>query len=58
ARRLRERTTSARVGIILPPGVGAVVANLACLLAGKVPVNLNYTLGQVASGLLLAARGD
>jgi len=46
ARRLRERTTSARVGIILPPGVGAVVANLACLLAGKVPVNLNYTLGQ------------
>ena len=66
ARRLRRRTTARRVGIILPPGVGATVANLACLLAGKVPVNLNYTLGreQAASclrraeiDLLITAEG-
>ena len=28
---------------MLPPGKGAVVANLAVTLAGKVPVNLNFT---------------
>ena len=46
ARRLRRLTAARRVGIILPPGIGATVANLACLFAGKVPVNLNYTLGR------------
>jgi len=34
------------VGIFLPPSVGGVLANLAVLLAGKAPVNLNYTLSQ------------
>jgi len=50
ARRLRRLTSARRVGIILPPGVGATVANLACLFAGKVPVNLNYTLGREQAG--------
>ncbi|MDR2981099.1 MAG: AMP-binding protein [Puniceicoccales bacterium] len=35
-----------RVGIVLPPGVGAFVANIACVMAGKSPVNLNFTLGR------------
>ncbi len=34
------------VGIFLPPSVGGALANLAVLLAGKVPVNLNYTLSE------------
>jgi acyl-[acyl-carrier-protein]-phospholipid O-acyltransferase/long-chain-fatty-acid--[acyl-carrier-protein] ligase len=32
------------VGILLPPSAGAVLANVACPLAGRVAVNLNYTL--------------
>lgn len=43
---LRRRTTSKRIAIVLPPGVSAVVANLGCLLADKVPVNLNFSLGR------------
>ncbi|RYD78123.1 MAG: AMP-dependent synthetase, partial [Verrucomicrobiaceae bacterium] len=37
-----------RIGIVLPPGKGAVIANLAVVLAGKVPVNLNFTAGRSA----------
>lgn len=37
---------SQRVGILLPPTVGAVIANLAVTLLGKTTVNLNYTSGQ------------
>jgi len=35
-----------KVGLLLPPSVPAVVANLALSLSGRVPVNLNYTLSQ------------
>ncbi|PTY01766.1 hypothetical protein DB346_11270 [Verrucomicrobia bacterium LW23] len=35
-----------RVGIILPPGLGATIANLACVLANKTSVNLNFTLDR------------
>src|SRR3954462_3883855 len=31
------------VGILLPPSVGGALVNLAALILGKVPVNLNYT---------------
>ncbi len=37
-----------RIGIVLPPGIAATVANLACLLAGKIPVNLNFTVGRAS----------
>ena len=37
-----------RIGIVLPPSKGAVLANLAVLLAGKVPVSLNFTAGRDA----------
>ncbi len=43
---LKRRTPAKRVAIVLPPGVAAAVANLGCLLADKVPVNLNFTLGR------------
>lgn len=43
SRHIREETSQARVGIILPPGKGGLIANLAVLLAGKIPVNLNFT---------------
>jgi acyl-[acyl-carrier-protein]-phospholipid O-acyltransferase/long-chain-fatty-acid--[acyl-carrier-protein] ligase len=37
-----------RIGIVLPPGKGAVIANLAVLFAGKTPVNINFTAGHEA----------
>ncbi|MFP6875119.1 MAG: AMP-binding protein [Verrucomicrobiales bacterium] len=48
SRLIRKKTTRKRVGIVLPPGKGGLVANLAVLLAGKVPVNLNFTAGTDA----------
>jgi acyl-[acyl-carrier-protein]-phospholipid O-acyltransferase/long-chain-fatty-acid--[acyl-carrier-protein] ligase len=57
ARRLRDSETGARVGIVLPPGAGAFIANLAVVCAGKVPVNLNFTVGRSAAEASLAAAG-
>ena len=37
-----------RIGIVLPPGKGGVVANVAVVLAGKIPVNLNFTSSREA----------
>ena len=36
------------VGVLLPSSVGGSLANIAVLLAGKVPVNLNFTAGSAA----------
>jgi acyl-[acyl-carrier-protein]-phospholipid O-acyltransferase / long-chain-fatty-acid--[acyl-carrier-protein] ligase len=44
ARRLRSFWRGQEmVGILLPPSIPGALANLAALLMGKVPVNLNYT---------------
>lgn len=49
ARRIRVRCRNERmIGIMLPASVGGVLANIATLLAGKVPVNLNFTAGPEA----------
>jgi acyl-[acyl-carrier-protein]-phospholipid O-acyltransferase/long-chain-fatty-acid--[acyl-carrier-protein] ligase len=48
SRRLRSTVKGRRVGIVLPPGAGAMIANLAVAFAGKVPVNLNFTAGKAA----------
>jgi len=48
SRELLDRCPQPRIGIVLPPGKGAVIANLAVVLAGKVPVNLNFTAGRDA----------
>lgn len=44
ARRLRNDWRGQdKVGILLPPSVSGAMVNLAALMMGKVPVNLNYT---------------
>ena len=45
---LRAHGRGRRIGLVLPAGKGAVVANLAVILAGKVPVNLNFTAGRAS----------
>lgn len=46
-----------RVGVLLPPGIAGTVANLALTFAGKVPVNLNPTVGPRAAAHMLEASG-
>jgi acyl-[acyl-carrier-protein]-phospholipid O-acyltransferase / long-chain-fatty-acid--[acyl-carrier-protein] ligase len=54
ARRLRPLWGDQQmVGILLPPSVPGALVNMAALLLGKVPVNLNYT----ASNEVLASCG-
>ena len=48
SRRLRKNVLEKRIGIVLPPGAGAHIANLAIACAGKTPVNLNFTVGRSA----------
>ncbi len=49
SRHLRKQyPNEPRVAIVLPASKGAVVANLAVALAGKVPVGLNFTAGRGA----------
>lgn len=46
SKHIKVTSQKQRVGIILPPGFAATVANLAVLFAGKIPVNLNFTAGR------------
>lgn len=48
SKRLSQMTSQRRIGIILPPGKGATIANIACIFAGKVPVNINYSNSEAA----------
>jgi acyl-[acyl-carrier-protein]-phospholipid O-acyltransferase / long-chain-fatty-acid--[acyl-carrier-protein] ligase len=48
AKYLKEQTQKQRVAIILPPGFGGLVANLAVIFAGKIPVNINFTASHEA----------
>jgi acyl-[acyl-carrier-protein]-phospholipid O-acyltransferase/long-chain-fatty-acid--[acyl-carrier-protein] ligase len=57
ARRLRDTVPENRVGIVLPPGAGAVIANLAVVCAGKVPVNFNFTAGRISAESSIAVSG-
>lgn len=43
-----QETDKPRVAIVLPPGKSGLIANLAVLFAGKVPVNLNFTASHDA----------
>ena len=54
---LKKNVPEKRVGIVLPPGIGAAVANLGVILAGKVPVNLNFTAGRAANESAMARAG-
>jgi acyl-[acyl-carrier-protein]-phospholipid O-acyltransferase/long-chain-fatty-acid--[acyl-carrier-protein] ligase len=48
SRWLMEQTGAARISIVMPPGKAGLLANLAVLLADRVPVNLNFTAGRAA----------
>lgn len=48
SKHIKEETDKPRVAIVLPPGKGGMIANLAVLFAGKIPVNLNFTASHNA----------
>src|SRR5437763_3418218 len=49
SRFLRKEFSDRRIAIVLPASKGSMVANLAVTLAGKVPVDLNFTMGRAAN---------
>jgi acyl-[acyl-carrier-protein]-phospholipid O-acyltransferase/long-chain-fatty-acid--[acyl-carrier-protein] ligase len=54
---LRKNVPEKRVGIVLPTSIGAAIANLGVILAGKIPVNLNFTAGRAANEAAMARAG-
>ena len=56
SRELKKMVTEPRLGIILPPGKGGLIANYACILAGIVPVNINYTSSEPAFKSIVRQR--
>ncbi len=57
SRWLKRNCAGKRVAVVLPPGAGAVIANIAVVLADKIPVNLNFTAGRAALGSAIQ-RGE
>jgi acyl-[acyl-carrier-protein]-phospholipid O-acyltransferase/long-chain-fatty-acid--[acyl-carrier-protein] ligase len=58
ARWLRKHCAKeSMVGILIPASVGGALANIAVLLAGKIPVNLNFTAGREAMSLAIQQCG-
>ncbi len=55
ARHFRARwSDETAIGILLPPSVASISLNIACAIAGKPSVNLNYTAGR--AGMESAAK--
>jgi acyl-[acyl-carrier-protein]-phospholipid O-acyltransferase/long-chain-fatty-acid--[acyl-carrier-protein] ligase len=55
---IRRRTPDeSRIGLLLPASVGGALANLAVLMAGRVPVNLNFTVGPEVLRASVAQAG-
>ncbi len=46
SRRIRKNSSQLNIGLILPTGIDAILANMATLLCGKTAVNLNYTVSD------------
>ena len=57
ARQWKKSLPERRIGVILPPGTAGTLANVGLLFAGKVPVNLNPTLSEVAARACLEQAG-
>lgn len=57
AKELKRTVKEPRLGIILPPGKGGAIANYACVLAGIVPVNINYTSSEPAFRSIVRQSG-
>src|SRR5881392_2952737 len=49
SRHLRKEFADERIAIVLPASKGSMLANLAVTLAGKVPIDLNFTIGRAAN---------
>jgi acyl-[acyl-carrier-protein]-phospholipid O-acyltransferase/long-chain-fatty-acid--[acyl-carrier-protein] ligase len=49
SRFLSKEFRDRRIAIVLPASKGSMLANLAVTLAGKVPVDLNFTVGRAAN---------
>jgi acyl-[acyl-carrier-protein]-phospholipid O-acyltransferase/long-chain-fatty-acid--[acyl-carrier-protein] ligase len=57
-RLLARRTPGQRmVGILLPATVGGALANIALFMAGRLPVNLNFTIGAEALAAAIELAG-
>ena len=55
ARAVTSRARGQRhIGLLLPASVGGALANIAASIAGKVPVNLNFTAGREAMDTAVA----
>ena len=50
----KSRPDDEMVGVLLPPSTGGALANIGITLAGKVPVNLNFTAGREAMTAAMA----
>jgi acyl-[acyl-carrier-protein]-phospholipid O-acyltransferase/long-chain-fatty-acid--[acyl-carrier-protein] ligase len=44
----RNSASGETIGVLLPPSAGGALANIGLTLAGRVPVNLNFTAGKDA----------
>src|SRR6266508_3410813 len=49
SRYLRKEFSDERIAIVLPASKASMLANLAVVLADKVPVDLNFTMGRAAN---------
>jgi acyl-[acyl-carrier-protein]-phospholipid O-acyltransferase/long-chain-fatty-acid--[acyl-carrier-protein] ligase len=58
ARAIRRRVPArGSVGLLLPASVGGALANIAAAIAGRVPVNLNFTAGRDAMAAAIERCG-
>ena len=57
SKELKRTVKEPRLGIILPPGKGGMIANYACILAGISPVNINYTSSEAAMHSIVQQSG-
>ena len=57
ARQWKQSLPERRIGVILPPGTAGTLANIGLLFAGKVPLNLNPTLSEIAARACLEQAG-
>ncbi|OGP18624.1 MAG: hypothetical protein A2V21_306975 [Deltaproteobacteria bacterium GWC2_55_46] len=54
---ITRNSTGEMVGLLLPSSVAGALANISLLMAGKVPVNLNFTAGKEAMAIALKQCG-
>jgi acyl-[acyl-carrier-protein]-phospholipid O-acyltransferase/long-chain-fatty-acid--[acyl-carrier-protein] ligase len=53
----RNSTSNEMIGVLLPASAGGALANMGLTLAGRVPVNLNFTAGKEAMAAAIEQCG-